>query len=127
MTTKKEINEYLFYEFGLDLDNSLLSVSENWPFQLELTKTFYVNSNKKDIYLIHHVSENYFVIDGTTLSVVPTNEMSIEDLYLQEVGSIAGHFPGIKYFQSLLEQGAIDNEGMIFTSFTTESNFLCFA
>lgn len=87
MTTTKDINEYLFYEFAFDLKNSTSSVSEDWPFQLKLAQSFLVDTNEEDIYIINYDGESHFVIDGAALSVIPTNEMSIEDLYLQEIGS----------------------------------------
>ena len=52
--TKTEINEYLFYEFGVDTeyneDEIHPPITENWPFQLKEVGTVKVNQLESPVF-----------------------------------------------------------------------------
>ncbi len=79
---RRNINQYLMAEFGLDLDANERPASDSWPFQLRLiqeTPTLTVFEFEDD--------EPYFVVAGTSLGFVPKAGMTVDDLLLQERGS----------------------------------------
>ena len=61
---KKEMNEYLFLEFGLDGDESL--ISETWPFNLRTI------SESPDLTVFEfHEDEPYFALVGESMNYLP--------------------------------------------------------
>jgi len=86
MSTEKEINEYLYYEFGVEGDES--QVGENWPFSLYYVGTIDVSGRPIQIYEFSDGEDKYFAEVGDALNFYPTGGMSLEDLELAELGSL---------------------------------------
>ncbi len=77
---KKELNNYLFLEFGVDGDES--RVSEDWPFELRtLLET-------PDLTVFEfHDDQAYFALADDSLNFIPQAGMSVDDLMLQRSGA----------------------------------------
>ena len=77
---KKEINEYLFFEFGVEGDES--RISEEWPFilnkagEIDGEEIFEFNSDNEAYYAIYGRRLRYLRKDGT-----------IDDLKIEFIGS----------------------------------------
>jgi hypothetical protein len=86
-TTKRDINEYLFWEFGFDLHADVVQVSEEWPFDLSSAGTLSLPDGRMDVLEFSHENESYFVLDGPhALSFVKAAGMTLEDVRIQEMG-----------------------------------------
>jgi hypothetical protein len=84
MQGKKELNEYLFLEFGLEGD--LSSVSEDWPFQLSNFATIRQRGEEISVYVFASESEEYFAI-SPECNFYPVAGMTARDLQIQMNGS----------------------------------------
>ncbi|HKR15130.1 MAG TPA: hypothetical protein VJT15_23895 [Pyrinomonadaceae bacterium] len=80
-SSERELNEYLFHEFGMDEEET--SISETWPFSLRRLGEIGV----RVIFEFDDDDEPYFAISGPCLDVLPKNGMTIDDLALQFAGS----------------------------------------
>lgn len=80
---ERELNQYLFLEFGMDDEEEEGSISETWPFSLrrldEIGETL--------VYEFDDGDESYFAIGEPYLDVLPKGGMTIDDLAQQFVGS----------------------------------------
>jgi hypothetical protein len=77
---EKEMNEYLFLEFGLEGDDSL--ISETWPFNLRKI------SESPDLTIFEFYDEEpYFALAGQSLNYLPQAGMNLHDLMLQNSGA----------------------------------------
>ena len=95
--SKKEINEYLFYEFGYSCDYeeeenfSLSDVSDDWPFRLREVGTIKRKESEHLIFQFEdhgeHGDESYYVIDAEPLGYYPVSGMSIQDVQYEVDGS----------------------------------------
>jgi hypothetical protein len=87
MPDKRMINEYLFYEFGYDLEQDSLAIAEAWPFELQMIGI--ISSVKGEIEVFEFVADGevYFASSGNTLTFYPAAGMTLEDLQLQEDGA----------------------------------------
>jgi hypothetical protein len=83
----KEINEYLFYEFGFDLEDDESIISEDWPFKLKSLGTLDVYGKTSEVFSINHLSEEYYIYDVSSLTCITFAGMSLEDIAFQEIGS----------------------------------------
>ena len=83
MQDKKELNEYLFLEFGLEGD--LSSVSEDWPFQLRDFATIRQRGEGISVYVFASESEEYFAI-SPECNFYPVAGMTARDLQIQMDG-----------------------------------------
>lgn len=90
MSIKQSINQYLFYEFGLNLesDEDETKVSENWPFDLHIT-------DDPQVYQVIHETDTYYVVTNPSLTFYSTAEMTVADLKTQQLGAhwIRAHDP----------------------------------
>ncbi len=77
---KRDLNKYLFYEFGMDGDES--SISETWPFTLRP-----VGNIEGRTVLEFDDDEPFFALAGSSFNFLPKQGMSVDDLALQFVGS----------------------------------------
>ena len=86
---ERDLNEYLFLEFGMEEDDDL--ISETWPFNLRRVGEIGVNL----IFEFDDDDEPYFAIGGPCLDFQPKGGMTIDDLALQFAGSewIAAQYP----------------------------------
>ena len=80
---ERELNDYLFLEFGMEEEGEETSISETWPFSLRRLGEI----GDKVIFEFDDDDEPYFAIGGPYLDFLPKNGMSIDDLALQFVGS----------------------------------------
>ena len=79
---RKRLNEYLFYEFGLDAEAAESRVSETWPFELrEVGRT-------ADLIAFEFEDDQaYFALAGPSLNYLPKAGMTFDDLVLQHAGA----------------------------------------
>jgi hypothetical protein len=80
MSTKRDINLYLFYEFGLADDEDEAKVSDVWPFVLHET-------SDPTIYEFSDGHETYFLATRAALAFYPAAGMTITDLQVQQQGA----------------------------------------
>ena len=89
---ERELNEYLFLEFGMDdEEEEESSVSETWPFNLRRLGEI----GTRLIFEFDDGDEQYFAIGEPYLDVLTKNGMTIDDLALHFAGSewIAAQYP----------------------------------
>jgi hypothetical protein len=79
--TKKDVNEYLYYEFGIDGDES--SISENWPFHLHSVGSLQLRGERTEFYEFTDDETDYYAQEGFFF---PKAGMALDDLYLQDLG-----------------------------------------
>ena len=78
---RRDINEYLYHEFGKDGEES--DVTDTWPFTLTL-----VADEHELVVFEFHDDEPYFAVASDALDFMPQAGMTIEDLRLQHIGSM---------------------------------------
>jgi hypothetical protein len=79
---ERELNEYLFLEFGMEEEEEAL-ISESWPFNLCRLGEI----GDKVIFEFDDDDEPFFAIGEPYLGLLPKNGMTIDDLALHFVGS----------------------------------------
>ena len=79
---RKSVNEYLFYEFAVDLEADESRVSPTWPFELHE-----VGRAANLIVFEFEDDEPYFALAGPSLDYLPKAGMTFDDLVLQVAGS----------------------------------------
>jgi hypothetical protein len=79
--TKKDVNEYLFYEFGIDGDE--LSITEDWPFHLHYIGSLPLPGEQAEFYEFSDGEMDYYAQEG---SFFPKAGMTFDDLYLENLG-----------------------------------------
>lgn len=87
MSDRKVINEYLFCEFGYDLQQPLSVVNDNWPFELKKVGTIHSAGGEIEVFEFAAGGEVYFALSGNTLTFYPAAGMTLRDLQLQHDGS----------------------------------------
>lgn len=85
MTDKRDINRYLYYEFGEDGDAS--EISEDWPFQLSVVGSFTTAEGETEVFHFADDDQEYFAVAGRSLTYYPRGGMELAHLRLQSVGS----------------------------------------
>jgi hypothetical protein len=79
---RKSVNEYLFHEFGMELEEDESRVSETWPFELREV------GRAADLVVFEFEDdEPYFALGRPSLSYLPKAGMTFADLVLQHAGS----------------------------------------
>jgi hypothetical protein len=90
MSLRRELNEYLVAELGLDdeEDGSGRSskATKTWPFDLQDAGILDVAGRSLHVFLFEH-DEPHFALAGETLSFYPRAGMAVPDLILQEEGA----------------------------------------
>lgn len=86
-STLRRLNEYLFYEFGHDLNADPSSISPTSPFQLEFLGTLDEEGRDLEVFSFEFDGEAFFVIDGPSLEAQHAGGMSLSDLQAMRVGS----------------------------------------
>ena len=86
---KREVNEYLFYEFGFDTepDSDAAAISDSWPFELREVGMVSSLAGQRRVYEFTDEGEEYFAFGRNHFSVLPKAGMTLDDLRLQERGS----------------------------------------
>lgn len=82
MELEQRINEYLFYEFGLDGEEDARRIARDWPFALRPVAT----ADGQDLFAFED-DEPYFVVTQPSLRFFPAAGMSADDIILQQQGS----------------------------------------
>lgn len=87
MPDEKAINEYLFHEFGYDLQQDPSAIADDWPFELHIVGA--IHSAKGEIKVFEFTSDDeaYFALLGSTLTFCPAAGMTLYDLQLQHDGA----------------------------------------
>ena len=81
MNTEKEVNEYLFYEFGYDIkEEDEGKISNNWPFELKNIDEISLNNEIVKIYKFVNESEDYYALNGRVLTYLPVSGIDIKHL-----------------------------------------------
>jgi hypothetical protein len=95
MTVRKEINEYLFYEFGFDVDHEESLVSDEWPYKLSYLGELNLPNESIKVFEFEDSGEELLALSGNRLSYYPRKGMNLEELYFQTIGSewIGSHQP----------------------------------
>jgi hypothetical protein len=88
MSGREMINEYLFYEFGYDLQYDPSAIADDWPFELQMVGTIHSLREWLEVFEFAADGEIYFVLSGDTLAFYPVAEMTLEDLQLQHNGTV---------------------------------------
>lgn len=78
MSGLTDLNEYLFYEFGFDLEHEP-KIAEDWPFALEPT-------DAPGIFVFQHEGERHFAFDRPSLNFLPAAGMGAADVATQTAG-----------------------------------------
>lgn len=81
-SAKHALNEYLFYEFGLDADETSDRVGEDWPFKLCET----ARTNDLGVYEFDD-DEPYWAFARDAFNFLPKAGMALSDLELQMEGA----------------------------------------
>lgn len=83
----REINEYLFYEFGRDLEESEEAIADDYPFELTRVGDFKRSAGDTvEIFRFWDGEEEYYAYANSRLSFLAAAGMALEDLRLQESG-----------------------------------------
>ena len=87
-TMKRELNEYLFLEFGVGTsEGDEERVSEDWPFVLQLAFSFDRCGEVTHVFSFDYEGEAYFAIYGTGLNFFPQAGLDPEAFKNQLIGS----------------------------------------
>jgi hypothetical protein len=86
MASKEDINLYLFYEFGMDGEET--DVSEDWPFELRNVGRITAGYYTSDVFEFSYEDETYFTLDLDGLTFYPAEGMTVEQLEQVEAGRI---------------------------------------
>ena len=81
---RRELNEYLLYEFGVDMAEE--DVSAERPFQLELAGHFGTGRDAEPVFMFVADGEDYYAFSNP-MDFLPRAGMSVDDVRLQEAGS----------------------------------------
>ena len=83
MTERREVNEYLFYEFCFDLGHEPSEVAEDWPFQLDELGTIPTSEGEARLFEFVHKGDPYVVVSGPTTASYPAAGMKPDDFAIQ--------------------------------------------
>jgi hypothetical protein len=86
MSDRKTINEYLFYEFGYDLQYDPSVVADDWPYELQLAGSLHLPQGHIEVFEFTSDDEIHFVLSGNPLCSYPAAGMTFKDLGLQHNG-----------------------------------------
>lgn len=83
---RREINEYLFYEYGYDLEHDPSAVTPDWPFELHPVGT--IRSQEGEVQVFEFSDEHgvNFALSGRTLTCYSAYQMTLDDLQIQVEG-----------------------------------------
>lgn len=85
--TKREINEYLFLEFGIDEEGADESqVGDDWPFVLQHVGAIGPQGRTTQVYHFSDDGEEFFALAGPALTFVSVAGMNLGDLDQEERG-----------------------------------------
>jgi hypothetical protein len=79
---RRELNEYLFYEFAMDLEADDSNISATWPFELREV------GRASDLIVFEFQDDQpYFALAAPSLNFLPKAGMTFDDLLLQNAGA----------------------------------------
>ncbi len=82
---RRELNEYLFYEFGPDMPEQ--DISPTMPFELELVGDLGTDAEPEPVFRFVANGEAHYAFADPALTCLSVAGMSVEDLRLQEAGA----------------------------------------
>ncbi len=83
----RQLNEYLFFEFGYDLEEPPPLISEDSPFKLHEVGVIDRVSLPVSVLTFDSDGESFFAVAGDSLDFFPVGGMTLEDLADQFAGS----------------------------------------
>jgi len=88
-----QINEYLFYEFDMDGDKTL--IAEDFPFKLRYLGEINVEGSKTEVFEFSDNGEEFYAMGGYCLEFYSKADIDFENLRLQMLGAkwIGNHDP----------------------------------
>jgi hypothetical protein len=87
-TMKRELNEYLFLEFGVGTsEGDQERVSEDWPFVLQWAFSVDLYGEVTHVFSFDYEDEAYFAVYGTRLNFFPQAGLDSEAFKHQLIGS----------------------------------------
>jgi len=80
---RRRLNEYIFYEFGLDLDEDESKVSDTWPFEFREVG----RAQDLIVFEFDDGDDRFFALAEPSLNFLPKGGMTFDDLVVQYCGS----------------------------------------
>ena len=81
---KRELNTYLYYEFGLDDgEGGDACIQEDWPFVLEPAGAV----NEGPVFRFRDADTDYYLVTKPALNFFPAADMTIDDVRIQRFGA----------------------------------------
>jgi hypothetical protein len=87
MSDREAINEYLFYEFGYDLEQDSSAIADDWPFALLMIGIIHSADGEIKVFKFTADGETQFVLSDGKLDSFPAVGMDLKDLQLQHDGA----------------------------------------
>jgi hypothetical protein len=87
LTARRELNQYLFYEFGGQDEEDAALISDDWPYKLAFLGRINSGDGELEVYEFSSDGEPYFALYGQVLDCFPTQSMTVEDLQRQKTGA----------------------------------------
>jgi hypothetical protein len=84
MEIQRELNEYLFLEFGIEADAS--RIASDWPFRLEYLGTLDLPGRRTRLFRFSAGEEEFYAVANGALDFMPVAGMDLDDLRRQELG-----------------------------------------
>jgi hypothetical protein len=87
MTTSSQqhLNEYLYHEFGLDVEKPNREPDSSWPFKLKRLGSIETEAGSYNVFTFD-AGELHYALDGPVTQFFPVSGMSLEDVRLQLLG-----------------------------------------
>ena len=97
MRSKREINQYLFYEFGLAVEETSeqLHITDDWPFELTLIGVIQIGERLFQVFSFTESDGLYYAVSGNSLTFYSAAGLALDQLRLQLRGGewISRHGP----------------------------------
>jgi len=97
MRSNHEINQYLFYEFGVAVEDASdeANITDDWPFELTLLGTIQIGDRPIQVFSFTESDELYYAVSGNSLTYYRADGLSLDQLRLQLRGGewISRHGP----------------------------------
>jgi hypothetical protein len=85
MRSKREINQYLFYEFGVAVEETgdEAHITDDWPFELTLIGVIQIGDHPIQVFSFTESDEHYDAVSSDSLTYYPAAGLSLDQLRLQ--------------------------------------------
>lgn len=85
--TKRDVNEYLFHEFGFDTEPSgERTIADNWPFELAELGMVDAGGESWRVFGFAQADEEFFAVANGAMNFLPREGMDIDALAMQLEG-----------------------------------------